>query len=190
MNNKKALSKSILTVGLIAISLLLVPLVGMQFSDEINWTLSDFIFAGVLLFGTGSAFAFVLTNKGSNFYKAGMGIAILASFLVVWSNGAVGIVGHEGESINILYYGVLAIGLIGSFIARFQAKRMVYALYAMVTSIMIITIIALMGYMQEPPHSSTMQILGVNAFFVTLFLLSAISFRNATKDANSEEVLA
>ena len=48
MNNKR------LTFILItATILLLIPLVAMQFTEEVNWTLADFLVAGVLLYGTG-----------------------------------------------------------------------------------------------------------------------------------------
>ena len=38
--------------AIIVAFILLVPLVAMQFTDEVVWTLSDFVVAGVLLFGS------------------------------------------------------------------------------------------------------------------------------------------
>lgn len=44
-----------LATGLI----LLVPFLAMQFTDEVAWTLSDFVIAGTLLFGTGLTYVLV-----------------------------------------------------------------------------------------------------------------------------------
>jgi len=178
MKSEKKLLKYVLFVALGTGSILLIPFIAMQFTHEVAWTLSDFIFAGILLFGTGSAFALTITRKNNGAFKAGMGLAIFTSFLMVWVNGAVGIVGHEGEAINQLYFGVVAAGLIGSFISRFKPQGMYYTMLFIVSSILVITVIAVMGFLQEPPHNSTVQILGVNAFFAVLYFLSAISFKN------------
>jgi len=45
----KRLSIILLAVAII----LLVPLIAMQFTTEVNWTLLDFVVAAVLLFSTG-----------------------------------------------------------------------------------------------------------------------------------------
>ena len=47
--------------------LLLIPLIAMQFTDQVNWSLSDFAVMGVLLISTGLICEFVLrkVNKTS-----------------------------------------------------------------------------------------------------------------------------
>lgn len=45
-----------------AATLLMIPLIGMQFSKEVNRAGSDFLFGGVLLFGTAFIFEMVLRN--------------------------------------------------------------------------------------------------------------------------------
>ena len=49
--------KAILAIGTL---LLLIPFIGMQFSNEIDWKLNDFIIAGVLLYGTGLIIELIL----------------------------------------------------------------------------------------------------------------------------------
>tara|TARA_R110002126_G_scaffold1440_3_gene8268 strand:- start:116 stop:688 length:573 start_codon:yes stop_codon:yes gene_type:complete len=183
MNSLTKFQKHYLGVLLITVLLLLIPLVAMVFTDEVIWTLGDFVFAGIMLSVTGTSFAYVLNKNGSNQYKIGSGIALISSFLLVWVNLAVGIVGHEGEAINMLYFGVLAIGLIGAFLTRFRAQEMSYILFTMAFALMLVAVIALMGFMQEPPHNTAMQIITVNAFFAVLFSLSAISFRQAIQNS-------
>jgi hypothetical protein len=45
--------RSAVRVGLATAFVLLVPLVGMQMSDEVDWSTSDFVFAGAVLAGSG-----------------------------------------------------------------------------------------------------------------------------------------
>ena len=84
--------KSILYILLITASLLLIPLVAMQFTEQVNWTMFDFLIAGVLLFGTGISFLYLLSNTStSKKYKIIMGLLIFAVLLLVWAELAVGI---------------------------------------------------------------------------------------------------
>lgn len=74
---------------------LLVPLLAMQFSDEVNWTLSDFVVAGALLFGTG--LLFVLTVRRTPKYRAVVGMVFAVGLLYVWAELAVGIFTNWGS---------------------------------------------------------------------------------------------
>ena len=69
-------------------------------------------------------------KTGNTAYRSGVGLALLAAFLLVWVNGAVGIIGSEDNDANVVYYGVLAVGLIGALIARFEPQGMSRAMIA------------------------------------------------------------
>ena len=74
-------------------SLLLIPLVAMQFSEEVNWNLFDFIIAGVLLTGTGLLIEYV-SRRVSGLRRRKIIIAgIVLVFVLLWAEMAVGIFG-------------------------------------------------------------------------------------------------
>jgi hypothetical protein len=110
--------------------LLLLPLVAMRFTPEVNWTASDFVVAAVLFGSVGLAFELIVRKSSSLAYRFGAALAVVASFLTIWVNGAVGMIGSEGNPYNLLFGGVLAIALIGAVLARFQPAGMALAMLA------------------------------------------------------------
>ena len=89
--------KGWLRVVLGTAAILLVPLVAMQFTSEVNWTGSDFLVAAVLLLGAGSVLDLLLRRLPSRRQRlAGAGLLGLA-FAYVWAELAVGIFFHLGS---------------------------------------------------------------------------------------------
>ena len=163
--------------------ILLIPLVAMQFTEEVNWDLFDFAFMGALLFGTGLAYELVARKGGTFAYRIAVGVALVAAFLLVWVNGAVGIIGNEGNPANLMYFGVLAIGIIGAFIARLEPRGMARALSAVALAQMLVPVIALIIWNPQATSWGAAGVLGVfglNAFFAMLFVGSALLFRRAS----------
>jgi hypothetical protein len=84
-------ARNVLRVLLATAALLLVPLVAMQFTREVNWGLEDFLAAGMLLSGTGLAYLFlarmVRTPRRRMLLGGGLGVMLL----LVWAELAVGI---------------------------------------------------------------------------------------------------
>lgn len=78
---------------LIIALLLLAPLIAMQFTDEVNWTLSDFVIAAILLLGTALVCELVMRNVTSIKPRIALIAAVLGVFLLVWAELAVGIFG-------------------------------------------------------------------------------------------------
>jgi hypothetical protein len=171
------MQKNIIRIALGTGLILLIPLVAMQFTEEVNWDLFDFAFMGTLLFGTGLAYELVARKVGAIAYRAAVGVALAAALLIVWINLAVGIIGTEGNPANLMYIGVLAVGIIGAIIARFQPHGMSRALFATALAQALVAVIALIAGMQH--HIGEMVL---NGFFVTLFIGSAWLFRQAARE--------
>lgn len=194
MNTDSKFYQSIAYLALATGVLLLIPLVAMQLSNDVVWTLSDFIVAGTLLFGTGFIYLLVTRilapQKGDNtIYRIAVGFALFAGLFLIWVNLAVGIIGSDDNPANTMYFGVIAVGLIGSFIARFRSEGMTYVMFAMAIAQALITAYVLIGgtYLLSADH--LYKSLGVNGFFITLFIVSALLFRYAAQDLSpaSEE---
>ncbi|MFV1884021.1 MAG: hypothetical protein ACMZ7B_06015 [Balneola sp.] len=179
MNTTNSIPGSLLRVLLIVFGLLLIPLIAMQFTNEVVWTLSDFVIAGTLLFGTGLSYV-LITTKAENFvYKMATGLALVSVLFLIWANLAVGLIGSENNPENLMYFAVILIGMIGAGISRFKPKGMMLTLFAMAASMVIIALIAFALGAHHYPYSSTMEILGVTAFFTVPFILSGLLYRNA-----------
>jgi hypothetical protein len=74
-----------------AMLLLLIPLIAMQFTNEVDWTLVDFLVMGVLLIGTGLMCELVLRNVKKIEHRVLLIAAILFGFFLVWAQLAVGL---------------------------------------------------------------------------------------------------
>lgn len=78
---------------IIVIAILMIPLIAMQLTNEVNWSLFDFIVAGTLLFITVSLIELVLWKVRSKPSRIILSITILAGLLLIWVELAVGIFG-------------------------------------------------------------------------------------------------
>lgn len=88
MHNKRLVG-IVLTVAL----LLLIPLIAMQFTDEVNWTLFDFVVMGVLLLGTGLMCELVMRKVNKIEHRIAICGALLVALFLIWAELAVGIFG-------------------------------------------------------------------------------------------------
>ncbi len=157
----------------LAALLLLLPLVAMQFTREVSWTGSDFVFAGVLIGGVGAAFELTVRMSRNHAYRAAVGVALAATLLTIWANGAVGMIGDEDNPYNLLFIGVLVLALLGAILARFQAAGMVRA---MLVAAALYAGVAAFGFFADPRG-------GVFSLaFAALWLLAAALFSKAARE--------
>lgn len=158
--------------------ILLLPLVAMQFTEEVTWGPADFAVFGAMLAGACGTYELAARVTRNTAYRAAVGVALAAAFILVWMNLAVGIIGSEANHANLMYGGVLAAGIIGAIIARFQPHGMERALVATALAqalVAMIAVIAGLGY----PGSGPLELSLLNGFFVALWLTSARLFRSA-----------
>ena len=85
--------RAVVGIALGTVAILMIPFVGMQTSNDWNWSLFDFIVMGALIFGTGFAYVLITRKGGPMAYRFAVGMALAAAFLLVWLNLAVGIIG-------------------------------------------------------------------------------------------------
>lgn len=126
----------------------------------------------------GAVVAYKETKTHGTAYRSAVGVALAVAFLLAWANLAVGIIGSEDNPANLVYIGVPAVGIIGAIVARFRPHGMARALFATALAQALIPVIALVIW-KLPVTSGVLEVLGVNAFFVAVFVGSALLFRYA-----------
>ena len=164
-----------------AVGLLLAPLVAMRFTSDVNWTASDFIFAGILFALIGGAFELAIWASRNRAYRAGAALALCGAFLTIWANLAVGIVGSENNPANMLFFAALLIGIVMASVGRFRAKGMSVAALATAASLGVAFVIAVMQPTDEPFVPHIREAIGT-AVFAALFLASSALFRKASRE--------
>jgi hypothetical protein len=177
MEKRQKFSRSILSVALGTALILSVPLVAQQFTDEVNWSVADFLVMGVLIFSAGLSYVLITRYVTNIVHKAAIVMALGSTFLMIWANLAVGLISSGPNPGNLMYLGVIAVGFIGTFFSRFTPAGMERTLYAMALAVVLLAIIALATNMQQYPGSSVTVIIGVNGFFTVLFGISGLLFR-------------
>jgi hypothetical protein len=135
----------------------------------------------VLLVGTGLAYLLVARTAGNIAHRAAVAVALAAAFMLVFLVGAVGVIGEDGDRADLMYGGVLAVGIVGAVVARFRPHGMARALLAMALAQALVAVIALIAGKHEAPMSSVAEIVLLNGLFVALFIGSAWLFRHAAR---------
>jgi len=103
-------------------------------------------------------------TTGNRAYRAAFGVAVVSAFILVWINLAVGIIGTEHDPANLMFGGVLAVGIIGAVIARFP-PALAQALVGVIALII-----------------GSVEAVILTGFFVALWLTSARLFRKAARE--------
>ena len=84
---KEHIIRSILAAQLV----LLVPLIAMFFTEEVDWNVPDFIVVGILLAGVGFAYELIVNGVKSNSRQVVIGIILASLMILTWLELAVGV---------------------------------------------------------------------------------------------------
>lgn len=94
--NKKYIikqNKRLIGIVLAVVLLLFIPLIAMQFTHEVNWTILDFVVAAILLLGTGIMCELVIRKINKIKYRIVICVVLLVALVLIWAELAVGIFG-------------------------------------------------------------------------------------------------
>ena len=159
----------------VAVALIATPLILMKVAPEagFNWTLSDFIFAAALIGGTGLLLELAVRMSSNWSYRIGSAVALGASFLLTWSNLAVGYIGSENNPYNVVFFGVIAVAFAGALLSQARARGMAWTMAAAGVAH---AIAGAAGYPQDTRTAP------ITIVFVGLWLVSAALFHRAARE--------
>jgi hypothetical protein len=180
-------NKRVMRIALAIIGLLSIPLIAMQFTDEVAWSGSDFLIMGIMLSVAGALYEIGARMSTNTPYRVGLATAVGTGLLLTWMNLAVGIIGSENNPANELFFFVVLIGFFGAIISGLKAPGM--ALAALVTAVaqFLVPIAALIIYQPNITEGEGPGMIGVfilNSFFVGLWLVAARLFKNAAEKSD------
>ena len=150
-----------------AVALLAVPFVAMRFTNEVNWTASDFLFAGVLFGMVGLVIELAVRRSTNWSFRGGVIAAALAGLLIIWANAAVGMIGNEDNDYHMLVALPILIALLGSIAARFAPRGMSMAMLAAAG----VHVVVALGGSSDDPRGTVFSLLLSSFWFAAAALL-------------------
>jgi len=161
--------------------LLITPAIAMRFTEEVQWTTSDFIFAGAVLIGAGAVAELAVRASSAWPYRIGAGLAVLASVLLLWINGAVGIIGSEDHPANLLYLGVILTAFVGAVASRFRPAGMSLSMTSAAVIQAVIGVLAVLRGWGEGSENWPRPVIVLSIIFGLIWLASAALFRRVAR---------
>jgi hypothetical protein len=166
----------------VAATLLTIPALAMQIPDSgWNWSVGDFVFAGVMIAGTTLLYEWLSQRANGRWYRAGAGVALAAAFLLVWVNLAVGIVGNEDDPHNAVYFGEVLLAGAAAFTAALRPAAMARAMLATAGFQLLATGLAWSAGWGAGEPPGALGLAGLNLAFAALWLASAGLFWKAAR---------
>jgi hypothetical protein len=154
--------------------ILLLPLI-----FHAPWTASDYLVMGGMLAVAGTVVELAMRAPGGLAFKGGALIAIAASFLLLWVNGAVGFLGDENNPANLAFLAVIAVAIGVAVLGRFRPMGMARAMFAAATVQVLIGAVALPLGWASPGGDGLYEVVIGTGIFSVLWLIAFGLFRMA-----------
>jgi len=164
-----------------AAALIVTPAVAMQFTSEVKWTALDFVFAAVMIGGTGLLIELAVRASGKWSYRGGALLALAAAFLLIWINGAVGIIGNEDNPANLVFLAIIGIAVAGTLVARARAEGMARAMFVAAAAQAVTGIVVFIIGIAATDAPGPLGLLLLIEAFAAMWLGSALLFRRAAR---------
>ena len=141
-----------------------------------QWKPVAFALAGTWIVGSLIVYELVARRSASAAYRAGVAIAAATSFLIVWINVAVGMVG-EDDPANLSFFMLIVMAAVGAFAAAFRAEGMARAMLGVAGAQALVAV----AIATAPSTEQPLGVLMLNSLFVALWLISAALFHRSAR---------
>lgn len=164
-----------------AAALLSVPAIAMRFTDEVQWTLSDFLVMGALFAAILLAYEAFARRADTLAYRAGAAAATAGLFGLVWVNLAVGIIGTERNDANMLFALPIATVVGGAIAVRMRAAGLARVLLLAAGETAAIGVAGAAFRLGAEDPTFPADTLGASGLFVAIWLVAAALFARAAR---------
>lgn len=178
---RRSLWKSPALVAAFFVSILLVA---SRLVEGWNWPPATFVVVGAIIFTLGFSYQLVTRNRDTIAYRAAVGVAFAAGFVLMWGNF---VQMADVTPFAAMYFGVPIVGLIGAAVARLRPNGMAHALVitafaqGLVLAAFVILLIARKPQATAWTAPEWRGLCG-NAFTAMMFGVSGLLFRKAGRD--------
>ena len=146
-----------------------------------DWSLFDFAFMGALIGSVILVIRLTFKKSANKAYRSGAALALAGAFLLIWLNGAVGIIGSENNDANAMFAAVLAIAVAGAVITRGRPGGMAKVFYVAAAAQALIAVVELVVQTGAADPSWPLDVILLTVFFCAMWLLSARMFQRAAE---------
>ena len=117
----------------------------------------------------------------STSYRLGLAVTVGTVLFLLFGAGALGIIGAGGRA-DLMYLGVIAVGVVGALASRLRPGGMSLTLFAMAAAQVVVAVIALVAVVPGS-DASVLDLIGLTAMYAGLFSVAAWLFGRAAAPA-------